>query len=285
VQSDFGYHIIRLTGIKPAAGKKLEDVKGEIEAEIVKQQAARKFAELAEQFTNAVYDQSDSLKPAADKFKLEIKTADGVTRVPADPKAPWAATKVINALFGDDALKNKRNTEAIEIAPNTLLSARVVENRPASKRPFDAVQEQLNTRIVAVESSKLARAAGAARLAALRAGTAKGEFGPAKLVNRGSDVGFALEAMPEIFRADGNALPSYTGVELRDGGYGVYRISKVVRTDAPPANEAERLAQTVSGQIGELDFAGYLEGIKTRAKAQLMAPYDAMKTALKAPAK
>lgn len=272
VQSEFGYHVLRLTAIKPAVGKKLDEVKGEIEGEIVKQLAARKFAELAEQFTNLVYDNADSLKPAADKLKLTIETAEGVTRAATAAK-PWANPKVLAALFSDDALKNKRNTEAIEIAPNTLVSARVVEDKPATKKSLDEVKDQVTARVVATESDKLAKAAGAARLAALKGGTADAAgFGAVKTVGRGKADGLPPEAIDLVFKADGAKLPSYTGGPLSSGGYGVYRVSKVVQADAPNLANRANIGENLARQVGELEFVGYLESIKARAKVQVLKP-------------
>jgi peptidyl-prolyl cis-trans isomerase D len=51
--------------------------------------------------------------------------------------------KVLAAIFSDDSLKNKRNTEVVEVAPNTLLAARVNEHRPASTKPFEAVKADI----------------------------------------------------------------------------------------------------------------------------------------------
>ena len=35
--------------------------------------------------------------------------------------------KLLAAIFGDEVLKNKRNTEAVEVAPNVLVAARLLE--------------------------------------------------------------------------------------------------------------------------------------------------------------
>lgn len=114
VQSDFGYHIIMLTDIKSAKQLSFEELRPSIEATLRTQLAQRKFSEAAEAFTNGVYEQSDSLKPVADKLKLEIKTASNVLRTPVkDATGPLANEKFLAALFSDDAIKNKRNTEAI----------------------------------------------------------------------------------------------------------------------------------------------------------------------------
>jgi hypothetical protein len=77
------------------------------------------FNEKADQFANITYDQADSLKPAADKLKLSIQTQKGVTRGGASGLGkdhPLSNPKVVQSLYGDEALKNKRNTEAVQTA-------------------------------------------------------------------------------------------------------------------------------------------------------------------------
>ena len=139
VESDFGYHVIMLTGQRGGQKKTFEEVRAEIEAEVRKSLAQRRWAEVAEQFTNTVYEQSDSLQAVVDKLKLEKKTAT-VQRTPAaDATGALASAKLLQAVFSADSLRNKRNTDAVEVGPNQLASARVVEYArgrwPKCKRP------------------------------------------------------------------------------------------------------------------------------------------------------
>jgi len=115
VQSDFGFHIIKLEEVKGGGVQPLEAVKPELEREVRTQLANKKYTELADAFSNAVEDQSDSLKPVADKLKLQIQTIDNVTRTPnpALANSPIGNEKVLKALFADDVIKNHRNTAAI----------------------------------------------------------------------------------------------------------------------------------------------------------------------------
>ena len=83
VETEFGYHIIQLNDIKPAVTQPFEQARAAIENEVRGQQATQEFAKAAESFTDIVYQQPDSLKPAADKLKLTIQTASNVGRTPA----------------------------------------------------------------------------------------------------------------------------------------------------------------------------------------------------------
>ncbi len=271
VETEFGQHIIRLTGVKPGAEKPFEAVRADLEREVRAQQAAQKFAEAAEQFTNLVYEQSDSLKPAADKFKLELRTADGVRRQPAPdaPRgSPLANPRLLGAVFGDDVLRNKRNTEAIEIGPGQLASARVVEYRPATRRPLAEVRDEVRARLVAEEAGKLAKAAGEARLADLRAG--KGDtagFAAPKTVSRSAPAGLSQPALEAVFRLPAETVPAYGGVDLGTQGYAIVQL---VKAGAPPAEEVAKreasYAQQLERVAAQQDVVAYVDALKSRTK-------------------
>ncbi len=275
VQSDFGYHIITVTAIKPAQVKPFEAVRAEIESEIRKQLAQKQFSESAEAFANSVYEQGDSLAPTAKTFGLAIQTADKVTRTAgADATGPLANAKLRNALFSADSLKNRHNTEAIETTPGTLVSARVVDYAPAAKRPLAEVADAIRARLVDAEARKLAAAEGQAQLAALRDGkAATAAFGPGKPVGRLDPSDLPADAVSEVFRADAAKLPAYAGLALPNGDYAIYRVDGVAPGAAPDPTQRGTLAQSIERQIGSLEFGGYLIGLRERSKVKVYPPY------------
>lgn len=228
VRSDFGLHIIKLTGIHTEQARPLDEVHGEIVAELKAQQAAKKYAEMAEGFTNTVYEQPDSLSPAAEQFHLKVQRSDWiakgrpVTGVLSNPKLQAA-------LFADDAVKNKRNTEAVEVAPNVLVSARVVEHKPAELQALETVAPAIEKLLARQEAEKLAAKAGAERLAQL----AKGEkvdlaWASPRVISRSiARNTMTPEALRAVFAVNPAKLPAYTGAVSKDGSYVVYRVTKV----------------------------------------------------------
>jgi peptidyl-prolyl cis-trans isomerase D len=274
VESDFGYHIIQVTGVKPATVQPLEEVKAEIAGEIRKQLAAKKFTELAETFTNTVYEQSESLKPVADKLKLKIETGSNLTRTPnpaAAPNAPYNNAKFLQALFADEAVKNKRNTEAVEAGPNTLISGRVVEYKPATKRPFDEVKGIIRERVVQAEALNLAKKDGEAKLAELKAKPdAAAGFGGTKQVSRVNSQAVGGPATAAVMKADVSKLPAHVGVELPGQGYGVYRISKISQPKTVDAARRQAEEQQIANALAQQEMYVYVEALKKKAKAQIL---------------
>ena len=271
VQSEFGYHIITVTALKPAHTKALDEVKGEVAAELKKQKMSKKYSELAETFTNTVYEQSDSLKPVADKLGLKIETVSKLSRNPSPAlgTAPVNSPKFLSALFADDSLKNKRNTEAVEVAPSTLVAGRVIEYKPATKRPLADVEAVIRQRVTLEEAAKLAQKAGEAKLAAAKASGDAAGFGDAKLVSRTKQPPINPAAAMAVLKADVSKLPAYVGVDLPGQGYGVYRIGK--GSQPAQVDEARRKSEQeqISGAVGQQEMYGFIEALKQKAKAKV----------------
>jgi peptidyl-prolyl cis-trans isomerase D len=272
VRSSFGYHIVKVTKLVPAAQKSLEDAKPEIAAELKKTKLSSRYSELAETFTNTVYEQSDSLKPVADKLGLSIQAAEGLTRTPN----PAAGNPLVNndkflkAIFSQDAIANKRNTEAVEVAPSTLVAGRVLEFKPATKRPLAEVEAAIRQRVTQEEATRLARQAGEAKLAAVKASGDATGFGEAKTLSRTmQQPPFNTAAAIAVLKADVSKLPAYVGVELPGQGYGVYRIGKVVQPAQTDQARRKQEAEQIARAVGGAELYGYVEALKHKAKAKV----------------
>ena len=266
VESDFGFHIIQLTSVRGGEKKAFEAVRTEMEEEVRKQLAQKKFAELAPEFTNIVYEQSDSLKPALDKFKLELKTATGVTRVAAPGAAgPTANPKFLEALFGNDAIQKKRNTDAVEVAPNQLVSGRIVKYEAARLLPLADVTSKVRERVVAAQASAAARAEGEARLAALKAAPQTALAGEAQTVSRASVKNLPRAVLEAALRAPTATLPAFVGVDLGAQGYAVIKVVKVSGRDPVAADAARAQAQYLQAWESA-ESQAYYAALKSRFK-------------------
>lgn len=267
VESEFGFHIIRVTGIKPGRVRTLEQVRAEIERELKKQRAGRKFAEAAEAFSNLVYEQPDSFKPVAERFKLAPQTSGWVTRQAA-PDQILNNQRVLSALFTDEAIKNRRNTEAMEATPGTLVSARVIEHRPATTRPLEEVRGDIVRQLAQKEAAALAHKQGQTKLEELKGGKAGAvQFGPARTLSREDPKGVRPETLAAIFRADRSKLPAFAGVALPNG-YVVLRIGKVSDVEVDEA-KLKGLQTELGRATGTQEFQAFLSSLRVNAKVEI----------------
>jgi peptidyl-prolyl cis-trans isomerase D len=275
VQTEFGYHIIMLTDLKPATVRPLDEVKGDITAELKKPLISKKYAEMAEIFNNTVDDQSDSLKPAADKLKLQVETVSGLTSEPnlaLGATSPFNNVKFLKAIFADEAIKSKRNTQAVEVAPSVLVAGRVLEFKPATVRPLDEVKTAIHDYLIQIEAGKLAKAAGEAKLAAVKASGDVTGFTEARVVSRSKSQGLTNAALPLVMKADLSKLPAYVGVDTLGRGYTIYRINKVVSTIVADPARRQSEQEQISNILAQQDMLVYLDVLKRKSKVVILKP-------------
>lgn len=270
VETEFGFHIIRVTDVKTPKVPTFEEMRPQLEADLKKQQAQRKYAEAAETFTNTVYEQSDSLKHVADKLKLEIRTAQNVSRKP-QPGAvgPLANAKFLEAVFSPDAVERKRNTEALEVGPNQMASGRIAQYTPARTRPLDEVKAQVRDKLVAERGAELARKEGQEKLAAWKAAPATASL-PAPITLSRQDAGKQPQAVIEAaLRADPAALPAIVGVDLGADGYAVVKVNKVLQRDPPAPAQAQQELNQYNRAWAGAEALAYYNLLKDRFKVQI----------------
>ncbi len=272
VESDFGYHIIKLTDIKAPKQRSFEDLRAGIESDLKTQQAQRKFAETAEAFTNGVYEQSDSLKPVADKLKLEIKTATNLSRkAAAGVTGVLANTKFLAAVFGTDAIEKKRNTEAIETGPNQLAAGRIVQYQPARTMALADVRTSVRERLVAARAAEMASKEGTAKLAAWKAAPASAVMPAAQVVSRDQAQNVAPQILNAVLRADASKLPTFVGVDLGAQGYAVVKINQLVARPAPTEVAAKQDRAQYAQWWTAAESQAYYGLLKERFKTDIMA--------------
>jgi peptidyl-prolyl cis-trans isomerase D len=264
VQSDFGYHIIKLVAIKESKVQPLSDVKAMISQRVKFQQSSDKFAELAEKFSNTVYEQSDSLKPAAELIKSPVQGGVWLSK-DKQSTAAWNE-KIVQAVFSDDVLKNKRNTAAIEIAPNTLMAARVVEYQAASVRPLSDVSALIRSKLQLQQAKQALVEHGKKMLEQLQKGEkSTTTFQVAQTFTRAQHANLSSEVAKTLFSADVSKLPFYIGVEDAQLGYVLARIDAVKDVAVVDDMKLNRYAQQIRQITGEEILAAYLADAKKHA--------------------
>jgi peptidyl-prolyl cis-trans isomerase D len=270
VESEFGFHVVRLTGIQAAKARPYEEVRKELGDELVRQKGQRKFAEAAENFSNLVYEQPESLKPAAERFKLQVQTTGWIGKSARQELGALDNPKLLSALFSPDAIKNRRNTDAIEVAPSTLVAARVLEHQPAAQRAFDEVKGEIAEQLRRREASALALKEGQAKLEQLRKGEDAGvKWSAPRVVSRRDAQGVPANVLRQVVAADTSKLPSFVGVPIPDGGYVLLRISRVI--DEPAKEDDPQIAARFAQIYGAAQYEAMVESLRASADIEINA--------------
>ena len=273
VQSEFGWHVIRLAAVTPEKTRPFDEVKAQIETDLRRQKVGQKFAAAADQFQNLVYEQADTLAPVAKALGLTIQTSPLVTRAQAQQIALGSA-KFVEALFSPESIAAKRNTDAIEVGSGTMMAGRIVEYKPSAVRAFDDVKAEIHRQLVRQAAADLAQKAGREKLALLEQGKSDRDAGvafskPVSLVRNRAQPGFTNEAITRIFQADATKVPAYIGAAGDGGGFSIYRLVKVI---LPPDVDPGKIA-AARARIGEMQnreiFEAYVNTLKAKAKVEV----------------
>jgi peptidyl-prolyl cis-trans isomerase D len=270
VQSDFGWHIIKLVNIRPAKMQTFDEVKGQIEQDLKRAKAASKFADAADQMQNLVYEQAESLEPVAKALNLKVQSTPLLSRAQVQALAQ-NNQKMVEAIFSPDSLQAKRNSEAVEVAPSTLMAARVTEYKPASPRPFDEVKAEIRRQLEQKAASERAVGQGRAKLADLQQGKDAGvTFSkPLTLKRNQPQPGVPAAALGVIFQVDASKLPAYTGSVNERGGFSLFRVQKVI---APPPADAAKVTAfmgRVGDQVGRELASAYVASLRAKSDVKI----------------
>lgn len=269
VESEFGYHIIKLTGITGESSD-FDSMKLKIKAELLFQKAQAKYAELADDFGNTVYEQSGSLEPAVKKFNLQLQSSPAMSK---DEVAKFfKSDRFASLVFSDDVLKDKRNTEAVEVSPNNLVSARVVEYSPEAPRSFDEVKAGIEGLLKAEAADKLVQQKGEALLAELKAGKASNaDWITPVTVDRRNAQGLSDGVMRNVFKVNTHTLPAYYGFNEANKGYTVIKVIAVNLKLKDQPDVADRAFKVYQMALGAEMSHAYVASLKAKKDIQFNA--------------
>jgi len=268
VESDFGYHIIRLDGIEPAKTAPLSEVRTVVVDELRKQQAQKVFADLADSFSNLVYENAGSLQPAAAAAKLSVRQTGWLTAKNAPP--PFDHAGLSCALFSPESIKSRQNTEAIEVAPGTLVAARVAEHRPARLRPLAEVAAAIEAKLRAEQNATLLAKKGEATLQALAKGEEAGlAWSAFQVVGRQPSADLDAAGAKAVFRVNADKLPAYTGFPRPDGSYRIVRVSRVLEAPAMDPMLQTSIESGLTQALQRADMQAMIALVKAGQKVKI----------------
>jgi hypothetical protein len=235
---------------------------------------SKQFAERADLLANISYEQPDSLKPAADRLKLNIQTVKGISRggaksLPADH--PLNNPKVIAAVFSEDAIKNRRNIEAQEIAPGKLVVARVINHQAQAAIPLATVLSEVKKQVSLRLAEDLANKVGKEKLELVQKNpTDASGFGAAKWVSRNKPVDMSPQAMGAVMSIDADKLPAIVSAPANEGGLVIYRVTKIQQPKNSDSKMRMNQAQQIAQMATQAEAAGYFDSVRERAGVKVL---------------
>ncbi len=271
VKSEFGYHIIKVTDVKAESVRPLSEVRDEIVRLYQEQESQKRFAQEAENFSNMVYEQSDTLAPVVEKYGIKAQTLKGLTAEgPSDPAVKKLINQhVVESLFAEECLREKRNTQAIEVSSNTLVAARVTAYRPTHVMSFEEARSDIMARLTRERALDEASTKGGELLKSLRSGKADAvKFGDTMTLSRGKPQNQSFELINAVMRVPAKELPAYVGVRTVDG----FQIAHVTKSDLPPATDGDLSlgANELAQMFGPSDLTMYYDALRTKHEAVIL---------------
>ncbi len=272
VETQFGFHIIKLVDRRGGA-RPFEQMKAEAMAQARKQAASRQFAEQADAFADEVLRAQDALQPVAEKFGLKLEQTEWFAREHA-PEGVLANPKLLAAVFAGDSLRNRLNIEAIDLGDGSMVTARVLEHKPAHVQDFELVKGVARMIAETEAAAALAQVNAEEALEALRKGeqpAQKAAWGKPQVLKRGT-AGLSPDAVRQVFSAKADSLPAFVASK-EDSGVVIYRIEKVAVSEAAQDEaQLKELAAQYGSMLGQEDLRAYIAGIRDRMGVKITQP-------------
>lgn len=242
IEGPDGYHIFKANDFLPEQKQSFESVKAQITDEVRQQLAAERFADMATQLTNLVYENPENLNAAADALGLPIQTAQGVARdrllnnaeLGIDQQAFSTATlledpRVRRALYTAQSLEQQQNAGVIELASDSIVAVRVNQFVAAHVPSLDQLHDQVKKQLEQEKALAAAREAGKKQLAELQAGAQTTiEFSESLDVSRVDNQQIPKTTLDVLMSAEINQLPAFVGAESANG----FHLVKIVGKDS-----------------------------------------------------
>jgi len=237
---------------------------------------AKVFSDKADQFANITYDQSDSLKPAADKLRLSIQSQKGLTRGGVAGLAkdhPLSNPKVMQSLFSDEAIKNKRNTEAVQTAPGVFVSARVITFHPAQIMPYKDIAAEVKRQVSQRAAEKLAVAAAAERYNVLEKDPkSSAGFGNPIWVSRNKPANLIGPALDDVMSINPDKFPAVVSINNPGVGATLYRVDQVRQPTGVDDKIHKAQAQQIQALGAQSEFASFMAYWRDAASVKVINP-------------
>jgi peptidyl-prolyl cis-trans isomerase D len=274
VRSDFGFHIIRLDEILARGPLPLDQVRGELLAELRDREAESLYLELERRLSDALFDMTD-MQAIADAIGAEVQTIEGFTRDGAEPFG--ANQAAINAVFDDAVLAGGQISEVIELDAVSAAIFSVTRYNEATRQPLADVRDEIEAMVRSQQAEALLVERAERILEAVDGGEDFGtaaeavgaEVSEPKLISR-QDAETDQLVVFEVFAAPKPAQGSPVTGRVRglDGAYRVYSLESVLpgRPESIPLEQRDAGKAELAQESGVGDYLAFLQSLYNEAE-------------------
>lgn len=275
VKSEFGFHIIKLTGVESPEIASFADKKAELLASIKAEHAKMKLDEAADDIGRKAYESGD-LQFISESYDKPVQTTAFFTQRGGAGVATNQA--FIAAAFSEPVLQDGHNSEVIDLGDNKVAVLRMAEHQPARDQALTEVEDQVRTALMQQKMRELATQKAEAIVAKLKEGS--------DLASVSEEFGISWKENVEVTRQSGDVSrsvistafempkPAETGVSakkvgLPSGDQEIIVLSKVIEGEyALSDTEATQAKTSAAQQFGNQDFSNYVASLKDSAEIQ-----------------
>ncbi|MCF7512630.1 SurA N-terminal domain-containing protein [Pseudoalteromonas sp. L23] len=274
VESEFGFHIIKLTDIQRQQAQSFEDVKDNLRAELEKAAKIDAFYQKQARVAELAFEMADSLQDAAEAAGVEIKSTELVSRN-ALPE-PLNSPAISNTIFTPELLEDRVNSEVLEVAPEHIVVVRVAEHKAAATKPLEEVSAQIKTQLSNEKASTLIAEKAQSLFEQLQGGSTLAEIAKAQnievksvteLKRRSYDVPPAIAAEAFKLPQPGVAETESALVELGNGDSAFVVLKSVTTPEVDGKVDAQQ-KQSITASYANKNYLELLAALEAKSEVK-----------------
>ncbi len=271
IETQYGFHIIRLDEIKPLLTTPFDEVKEQLEKDIKQSKVEEAYIKASQTFSDLVYTEFDSLQPVADELMLTIQTSDWVSRDSAGFNTLLDKPELLQAIFSAEALDEKRNTQAFEVQPKTLVAARVIEHALETEMAYEDVSEEIQQFLQSKGALDMAISRGTEALETLKKGgqLSDAEWSKPQMVTMVKRQGLHPEGLKAVYGVGKDELPAHVGMEIDDGRYVIFKVSKIVDMEEVTEEDMSTAKEQLVQMVKQQQMSAYIASLRDKANVRI----------------